>query len=140
MALPVVQSLKQCADYNITVAPFFYQFATLPETFFSSASKPAALKQLYLDTNPLIAAIAFAFALAPVFLVVSEVNKNYSQVDRVWSILPTIYNLHYAVYSHLAGVRTSRLDAVFAISTLWSVCMPLDIHGWQIANLQSSAA
>ena len=121
MALPVVVSLQQCTDYNTTVAPYLYQFATLPEVFFSSVSKPAALKQLYLDTNPLVSSIAFAVALAPIFLVVSEINKNYSQVDRVWSILPTIYNLHYAVYSHLVGVHTSRLDAVLILSTLWSV-------------------
>ncbi|ETI22041.1 hypothetical protein G647_06112 [Cladophialophora carrionii CBS 160.54] len=120
MALPIVQSLKQCADYDITVSPFLYQFATLPEAFFTSANKSAALKQLYLDTNPLITSVGFAFALAPVFLVVSEVNKNYSQVDRVWSILPTIYNLHYAVYSHLARVHTARLDALLVISALWS--------------------
>ncbi len=123
MALPVVLSLQQCANYNTTVAPYIYQLATLPEILFSAISKPAALKQLYLDTNPLITALAFAIALAPVFLVVSEVNKNYSQVDRVWSILPTIYNLHYAVYSHLAGLHTSRLDAALVLSTLWSVSL-----------------
>ncbi|KAJ9609434.1 hypothetical protein H2200_005761 [Cladophialophora chaetospira] len=120
MALPVVLSLPACADYQSTVAPYLHQLAAWPETFFSSVSKPAALHQLYLDTNPLITAIAFAFALAPIFLVVSEVNKNYSQVDRVWSILPTIYNAHFAVYSHLAGIRTARLDAVLILSTLWT--------------------
>ena len=121
MALPVVQSLQQCADYNTTVAPYLYQFATLPEIFYSSVTKHAALQQLYLDTNPLITSIAIAFALAPIFLVVSELNKNYSQVDRVWSILPTIYNLQYAIYAHVARVHTTRLDVLCAISLLWSV-------------------
>src|ERR1700761_273206 len=115
MALPVVLNLQQCADYKTTFEPSLHPFATLPEVFFSAAAKPAALKQLYLDTNPLVTAISFALALAPVFLVVSEFNKNYSQVDRVWSILPTVYNLHYAVHSHLAGVHTSRLDAVLIL-------------------------
>ena len=121
MALPVVLNLQQCADYNTTVAPYFYQLVTLPEIFFSSVNNPAALKQLYLDTNPLITAISFAVALSPVFLVVSEINKNYSQVDRVWSILPTVYAIHFAVYSHLAGIHTERPDAVLILSTIWSV-------------------
>lgn len=137
MALPVVQNLQQCADYQTTVAPYFYQFATLPEIFFSSVSKPAALQQLYLDTNPLITATAFAFALAPIFLVVSEINKNYSQVDRVWSILPTVYNLHYAVYSHMAGVHTARLDAVLILSTLWSVSLLPEFYSLAADILQT---
>jgi hypothetical protein len=121
MALPVLLSLQQCADYNTTVAPYLDHLTTLPETFLSSLSSPAALRQLYLDTNPLVAATAFAFTLGPVFLLASEINKNYSQVDRVWSILPSVYNLHFAAYAHLAGIHTSRLDAAFAISALWSV-------------------
>lgn len=122
MALPVVQSLQQCADYNTTVAPYLYQLTSLPEIFLS-VNTPAALKQLYLDTNPLITAAAFSFALAPIFLVLSEINRNYSQVDRVWSILPTVYNLHYAIYARAARLHTTRLDVVLAISTLWTVKM-----------------
>ena len=126
MALPVVQTLQQCADYNTTVAPYLHQIATPPEIFSPSSTNYAALEQLYLDTNPLVTSIAISLALAPIFLITSELNKNYSQVDRVWSILPTIYNLHYALYSHLAGVYTTRLDAVAIISTLWSVSVPPD--------------
>ncbi|OAP54218.1 hypothetical protein AYL99_11319 [Fonsecaea erecta] len=121
MALPVVLSLVDCADYSNTVAPYLDQLVSLPSIFSSSTTNTAALKQLYLNTNPLITAIAFGVALAPIFLLVSEVNKNYSQVDRVWSILPFVYNLHYAVYAHLVGVHTERLDALCAISLLWSI-------------------
>lgn len=124
MALPVVRSLVECAEYNNTVAPYLYQLRPLPQVFLQSATNVAGLKQLYIDTNPLITAIAFSLAISPIFLVVSEINKNYSQVDRVWSILPTIYNLHYAVYAHLAGIDTTRLNVVAAISCLWSVGQP----------------
>ncbi|EXJ77368.1 hypothetical protein A1O3_09594 [Capronia epimyces CBS 606.96] len=120
MALPVLRTLTQCAEYNTTVAPFLSQLRPLPEVFVQAFASPAALKQLYLDTNPLVTAVAFSLALAPVFLLVSEVNKNYSQVDRVWSILPTIYNLHYALYARLAGLRTTRLDVAAAISVVWT--------------------
>jgi steroid 5-alpha reductase family enzyme len=127
MALPVVLNLQQCADYKTTLEPYLHQFATLPEIFFSAATKPASLTQLYLDTNPLVTAISFSLAIAPIFLVVSEFNKNYSQVDRVWSILPAIYNLHYAFHAHQARVHTSRLDAVLVLSTLWSVSKCKDV-------------
>ncbi|KIW82652.1 hypothetical protein Z517_05679 [Fonsecaea pedrosoi CBS 271.37] len=121
MALPVVLNLAECSDYSSTVAPYLYQLVSLPNILSSSITNSAALKQLYLDTNPLITSIAFGIALAPIFLLVSEVNKNYSQVDRVWSILPTVYTLHYAVYSHLAGLHTARLDALCIVGFLWSV-------------------
>ena len=126
MALPVVRSLIECAEYNNTVAPYIYQLQPLPQVFLQSAANIAALKQLYLDTNPLISAIAFSIAISPIFLVISEINKNYSQVDRVWSILPTIYNVHYAVYAHLAGIETTRLNLVAVISAIWSVSHPSD--------------
>lgn len=121
MALPVVRSLVECADYSNTLAPYTYQLRALPEVFVQALTNVAALKQLYLDTNPLVSAIAFSVAISPIFLVVSEFNKNYSQVDRVWSILPTIYNLHYAIYAHLAGIDATRIGLVAGISAIWSV-------------------
>ncbi|KIW13132.1 hypothetical protein PV08_08319 [Exophiala spinifera] len=121
MALPVVRSLAECAVYNNTVAPYVFQLHSLPEVFVQSWTNVPALKQLYLDTNPLVSAVAFSVAISPVFLVVSELNKNYSQVDRVWSILPTFYNLHYALYASLAGLDATRIGLVAGISTIWSM-------------------
>jgi steroid 5-alpha reductase family enzyme len=53
--------------------------------------------------------------------VVSEVNRNYSQVDRMWSILPNLYVVHLAVWARLAGVPHSRLDLIVVATTVWSV-------------------
>ncbi|KIW99669.1 uncharacterized protein Z518_11082 [Rhinocladiella mackenziei CBS 650.93] len=121
MALPVVRHLADCAQYNSTVSPYQYQLFVLPYVLVESFNDLAALRQLYLDTNPLIMAFGFALALFPIFLLVSEINKNYSQVDRVWSILPTVYNVHYAAYSHLSGLNTARVDAVAAVTAIWSI-------------------
>ncbi|RMZ81239.1 hypothetical protein DV736_g6654, partial [Chaetothyriales sp. CBS 134916] len=120
MALPVVRSGLECSDFSSTVEPYIPQFRSLASNVWTSISNPSALQQIYLDTNPLVSAFALSLALAPVFLVVSEINKNYSQVDRVWSILPTIYNLHYAVYAWTAGLKTTRIGAVALASTIWS--------------------
>lgn len=121
MALPVVRTAVECSDFYQTVWPYANQLSALPQIYFESIAHPAALRQIYLDTNPLVTAFAFSLFLTPVFLLVSELNKNYSQVDRVWSILPTVYNAHYVVYAHMMGMETKRLDTVLVASLLWSV-------------------
>jgi hypothetical protein len=121
MALPVVKTLTECSSLQQTVLPFLPQLYDLPQQLIQSWNNPAELRTIYLATNPLISALAFSLFLAPVFLIVSEINKNYSQVDRCWSILPTVYNAHYSLYAHLNGLETSRLDHVLAFSTVWSV-------------------
>jgi steroid 5-alpha reductase family enzyme len=120
MALPVIKNALECADYSSTLEPYLYQLRPLPGIVAESLTNLGALKQIYLDTNPAITSIAFSLAIAPIFLVVSEINKNYSQVDRMWSILPSIYNIHYAVYAYLAGLDTTRISAVALASSVWS--------------------
>src|SRR5271156_2392907 len=119
MALPVVKSAVDCSDFTNTVYPYIYQLKEFPQAVFESISDPTALKQIYLDTNPLISAFAFTLFISSIVFIVSEVNKNYSQVDRCWSILPTIYNAHYTLYAHLSGLPTQRLDSLLAFSTVW---------------------
>ena len=121
MALPVVRSAVDCSDFTNTVLPYIYQLKEFPQAVFESISDPTALRQIYLDTNPLISAFAFTLFISSIVLIVSEVNKNYSQVDRCWSILPTVYNAHYTIYAHMLGLETKRLDMLLTASALWSV-------------------
>lgn len=123
MSLPVIKSFADCVDFRKTVLPFVPQLYDLPQRLLDSILKdPSALKYLYLSTNPLISASAFCLFTVPIFIIVAEVNKNYSQVDRFWSLLPTFYNLHFTLYAHAKGLPTQRLDIVALISILWSVC------------------
>ena len=121
MSLPVVRSLSDCTDFSKTVLPYIPQIYTLPEQVYININNPQALKVLYISTNPLVTALALSLFLAPIFLIVSEINKNYSQVDRCWSILPTFYNAHFALYAHAAGLPTKRLDTLLLFSGIWSV-------------------
>lgn len=121
MALPNVTIPADCADFSLTVLPYIPQLYELPTQIFGNYNDLEALKLLYVSTNPLISAFAFALFISPIFLIVSEVNKNYSQVDRCWSILPTLYNIHYCVWAHLAGLSTARLDNLVAFSIVWSL-------------------
>ena len=120
-ALPSVNTLGECADFAETVAPFLPQFGSLPEQVWQSWTDLESLKHLYLSTNPVVAAFALATALSPIFLVLSEVNRNFSQIDRAWSVLPTVFVAHFTAYAHLSGLPTERLDTLLIASFIWSV-------------------
>lgn len=121
MALPVLKSLEECADFSKTVEPYIAQFYELPQRLVASDGSPHGLLALYKSTNPLVSGFAFSLFLGCVFLVVSELNRNYSQVDRMWSLLPTIYNAHFAVWTHVNKLPTQRVDLILFWSVLWSV-------------------
>ena len=121
MALPAVKTLTECADFSRTVAPFFPQLSALPFQVWQSITDLEQLQEIYTSTNPLISGLALSLFLAPIFLVAGEINKNYSQVDRFWSLLPTIYNAHFTLYAHMVGMPTQRLDTLLAFSCIWSV-------------------
>lgn len=121
MALPAIKSLADTTDFSKTVLPYIPQLYDLPQRIFQSISDPQALQQIYLSTNPLIFAFAFSLFLFPVFLITSEINKNYSQVDRVWSLLPTAYIAHFCYYAHALDLPARRLDTLLFFGILWSV-------------------
>jgi len=123
MALPALNSFQECADFYKTVVPYIPQLYDLPQQLLNSYSNLEELKALYLATNPVITAAALAAFLCPILWLASEVNKNYSQVDRIWSILPTIYIGHYVVYAHMVGLETERLDNLVTCFVIWSVSL-----------------
>lgn len=118
-ALPAVKSLPECADFAKTVLPYLPQLYDLPQQVLDNIGSLEALQHVYLSTNPLITALGFALFVTPIVFIVSEVNKNYSQVDRLWSILPVIYNSHYTLWAHLSGLPTQRMDHIMAVTLLW---------------------
>ena len=123
MALPTVKSLADCVDFERTVSAFIPQLYALPPRTLNTLSDSQSLKDLYTSTNPFISALALSLFLAPIFLLASEATRNYSQVDRLWSILPMVYHLHYAVYARLVGQPPARTDLVLAVTVIWGVSM-----------------
>ncbi|KAJ5933410.1 hypothetical protein N7454_005739 [Penicillium verhagenii] len=121
LPLPTVESLVDCTSFQLTVLPYLAQLQWLPASLREAGRDLESLKEIYLATNPLISALALGTVLAGIFFVAAEINRNYSQVDRFWSILPSVYNVHFAVWARLAGIRTETLDTIAVISTLWSV-------------------
>ena len=121
MALPVIKTIQDCAPWSKVVEPFIPQLYELPNKLLANIGNFEGLKQIYASTNPVISGFAFSCALFPIFFVVSEVNRNWSQVDRVWSILPTIFHIHYAVWARVNGLPTQKVDNVLAFSVLWTL-------------------
>jgi hypothetical protein len=121
LALPTVASLAECADYHKTVAPFLPQLYDLPGRLLESYADRDALLGLYLETNPFVSAAAFSLAVAAVVCVLAEVNRNYSQIDRAWSVLPVIYNAHFSLWARLAGLAHARTDLATLFSVIWGV-------------------
>ena len=118
--LPLTTTLSDCATYSIALEPDLPQLYALPAQLYASATSTTALAHLYTTTNPCITGLAFSIFLIPIFFIVSEVNRNYSQVDRVWSILPTLYNAHFAIWARVNGLPTAKLDNVLAFSVVWT--------------------
>lgn len=121
MALPILKSLEECSDFSKTVEPFIPQFYALPAKLADVFAGRESLYRLYVETNPLISGFAISISLGALFLVVAEVNRNYSQVDRFWSLLPTFYIAHFDAWARLAGVPHQRIDSALLFSTVWSV-------------------
>ncbi|KAL2003594.1 hypothetical protein VTN02DRAFT_3140 [Thermoascus thermophilus] len=137
LPLPDVSSVAECADPGRTVFPFLAQLKTLPASLIEAGTNVDDLKEIYLHTNPFVTAIAFALALCPLFLIASEINRNYSQVDRFWSILPAIYTAHYATWARLAGLSTAKVNTVAVLTAIWGARLTFNYWrkgGYQIGS------
>ena len=123
LSLPSLSTLQQCGDFDLTVRPYIPQLLELPhnlQSIIGSDDKLGDLRLLYLNTNPLVSSFAFALILSVIVLFAAEINKNYSQVDRLWSVLPAFYIGHYTLWAHLNGLPTQRLDNVAVCGAVWS--------------------
>lgn len=123
LPLPPVLSPQEAAEFGRTVAPYVLssQVLELPTRIVEAGSDVQTLLGLYLATNPMLTALTVALAISPLFVLAAELRGNFSQVDCWWSILPTIYSVHFYAWAHLNGLPLDRLRAVALFSVVWSV-------------------
>jgi steroid 5-alpha reductase family enzyme len=76
------------------------------------------LIELYRETDPLTSALWAAGGLALLCWVLSLITKEYSWVDRLWSITPALFSVHFA--AHL-GFSDARSNLMAALTVLWGV-------------------
>ena len=72
--------------------------------------------ELYNTTDPLITALWGAGAFALLCWVLSLITKEYSWVDRLWSITPPLFAVHFAAY---ASFDDPRLNLMAALTLIW---------------------
>ncbi|KAL6908878.1 hypothetical protein GGI43DRAFT_393982 [Trichoderma evansii] len=121
MVLPQVKSLHECVDYSKVIEPFIPHFYELPYKIWANIDSLDGLKSAYVTTNPLISGFSLSLVFGLITLIASEINRNYSQVDRLWSILPNVFVVHIAVWARLAGLPHDRVDLIAAFTTIWSI-------------------
>jgi steroid 5-alpha reductase family enzyme len=66
--------------------------------------------------SPLIASLWVLAAVSLVVWVVSLITREYSWVDRIWSIVPVVYLW---IFAGAAGLADPRLNLMAVVVTLW---------------------
>ncbi|CAG8459854.1 8380_t:CDS:2 [Funneliformis mosseae] len=103
------------------VKPLFDEFIKNVTNFneLDSAYKTKGLvwsvKELYLYSDPLVSAIALCLAFAFWTWVLSIITRNFSQVDRLWSILPVFFTWHFILHGYL----NARGIILGSLTTIW---------------------
>lgn len=70
----------------------------------------------YWQTDPMVTALWICAALSLWCWVASLATDNYSQVDRLWSLAPPLYVLHFAAR---AGFGDARLNLMAVLTLAW---------------------
>lgn len=96
------------ADIIAPVASWYAQLIEVPGALLNIESLDE-LKVLYTTTDPLVSGLTISLAISPLFLLVSEIKRNYSQVDRAWSILPPLFQGHFVLWAWLNGIWIDRI-------------------------------
>ncbi|KAK9235487.1 hypothetical protein V1525DRAFT_409866 [Lipomyces kononenkoae] len=81
----------------------------------------ATFLEYYVASYPFTSATLFHVLLMPIVFITGVLTHDVSQVDRLWSILPTATVLHYAIHSYLNGIGSLRLYIYLAIALSWSI-------------------
>jgi len=99
------------------VKPFIPQLYTVKGLL----SNPSSFPEFYRSTNSLIISVIFAFATSVLVYLISEITGNLSQVDRLWSVIPVFYSLHFLLYGWIHGLVSPRLFMSSGLLILWGV-------------------
>lgn len=122
MSLPILTTLSEITSLSVTVYPFLHQLSL--SHLLPLLRREVNFTEWYLSTNPFISGLHFSLFFSVVVLVASETNRNYSQVDRLWSLLPPFYIAHFTTFAHMRGLETERLDTLAMFGCLWGVSCP----------------
>lgn len=121
-AIPPATSLVDATSYSKTIAPYLSTEYLFPRvSALLEVRTLEALTTWYTATNPVATALIISQVVAVLAFVISSINGNYSQIDRIWSIIPAVYTAHYSLWARLAGEPYARVDLLTTVITIWGV-------------------
>ncbi|KAI9478664.1 MAG: hypothetical protein EXX96DRAFT_255562 [Benjaminiella poitrasii] len=120
MLLPFNASWEHAWSIIQTSASNITSFKTVSSFISACIQQPEILLTYYKNTNPLESALYFTTILIVIHYVTSEITKNYSQVDKAWSILPVVYAWHYTIHDYfLHSAFHPRLLTASILISIW---------------------
>jgi hypothetical protein len=101
----------------------------VPPTASALLAAPGSIGAVYLSADPLTTATLFAVALGVVCYVLNAVTGNCSFVDKLWSLVPWWYTIHFAVQPVLAGGALNERAALMAVlSVAWGLRLTYNFY------------
>lgn len=77
---------------------------------------------LYKETHALVSIVTLVIIISFLCFVFALPSRNYSQVDRLWSVLPFAYVYHFLIISYLNHEKVdARLLLMAALTTAWGM-------------------
>lgn len=84
----------------------------------------------YCESGSVEYALAFTLALGTLCFVLTKVTSEMSWVDRIWSLLPILYQAHYIYHqSHCRGIEISdRQWLVLSFTSAWGIRLTYNFY------------
>eukprot|EP00761_Pharyngomonas_kirbyi_P014699 gb/GECH01014729.1/.p1 GENE.gb/GECH01014729.1/~~gb/GECH01014729.1/.p1 ORF type:complete len:321 (+),score=20.73 gb/GECH01014729.1/:1-963(+) len=80
------------------------------------------IKHFYLSADPFISGLGIVTIITLWCYIASLITRNYSQVDKLWPILPVIYAWHFILQSYLAtNTLVIRALIMAILVTIWGI-------------------
>ncbi|RUS19041.1 hypothetical protein BC937DRAFT_88049 [Endogone sp. FLAS-F59071] len=117
-----LQQLHDLASYAVPVnvlATFWRN--SLPALAHNATTNPAGLLAFYAAADPFVSGMVITTAVSFLCWIMSVLTGNYSQVDRLWSLLPPFYIWHYTLHEYLneTGELHPRLLLASVVTSVW---------------------
>ncbi|RUP44816.1 hypothetical protein BC936DRAFT_148975 [Jimgerdemannia flammicorona] len=117
--MAALQQLHDLASFAVPadILVAFYQ-NDLSRLIVNVTANPTSF---YRAADPLVSGTVIVAAVSFACWFVSVLARNYSQVDRLWSILPPFYIWHFALHDYLNGTGglSPRLVLIALLTSAW---------------------
>ncbi|OZJ05780.1 hypothetical protein BZG36_01290 [Bifiguratus adelaidae] len=121
--MTVTETLHQAALWATTSNTIaHYRVIALPKLADVQLSSVQDVVAFYRSSDPFIIGLACVAFLSFTTWFMSILTGNYSQVDRIWSLLPPFYSWHFTLHDCMNsrdGQPNVRLVLVSTLMTLW---------------------